>query len=229
MAWLAFASLANAAGLGRLTVLSPLGQPLLAEIEIVSLQPGEEEGLTARLASPEAFETAGIDINPALNSLRINLERRDKKPFLRVTTSQAVSEPFLDILIELSWSSGRLLREYTFLLDPPEYRSRQQAIASAPLPPMVEKPAAPAAEQKPLEAAPLSPQPAQETAPQPAATPSPAPSAGTPQAAAPAKPAGGSTYEVKRGDTLGAIARQNLKPGVTLNQMLIAIFRANED
>ena len=65
VAWLAFASLANAAGLGRLTVLSPLGQPLLAEIEIVSLQPGEEDGLTARLASPEAFETAGIDINPA--------------------------------------------------------------------------------------------------------------------------------------------------------------------
>ena len=53
--WLALAAVANAAGLGRLTVLSPLGQPLLAEIEIVSLQPGEEEGLSARLASPEAF------------------------------------------------------------------------------------------------------------------------------------------------------------------------------
>ena len=222
-------SMAHAAGLGRLTVLSALGQPLLAEIEIVSLQPGEEDALTARLASPEAFEQAGIDINAALSSLRINLERRDKKPFLRVTTSQAVSEPFLDILIELSWSSGRLLREYTFLLDPPEYRSRQQAIAAAPLPPMAEKPAAPAAEQKPVEAAPLSPQPAPETAPVPAATPSPAPATPAPQAAAPAKPAGANTYEVKRGDTLGAIARQNLKPGVTLNQMLIAIFRANED
>ncbi len=229
-ACLAFASsMAHAAGLGRLTVLSALGQPLLAEIEIVSLQPGEEDALTARLASPEAFEQAGIDINAALSSLRINLERRDKKPFLRVTTSQAVNEPFLDILIELSWSSGRLLREYTFLLDPPEYRSRQQAIAAAPLPPMAEKPAAPAAEQKPLEAAPLSPQPAPETTPVPAATPSPVPAAAAPQAAAPAKPAGANTYEVKRGDTLGAIARQNLKPGVTLNQMLIAIFRANED
>src|SRR4029077_5907312 len=110
---------------------------------------------------------------------RINLERRDKKPFLRVTTSQAVSEPFLDILIELSWSSGRLLREYTFLLDPPEYRSRQQALAAAPLPPMGEKPAAAAVRQKPVESAPLSPQPAPETAPVPAATPSPAPAAAT--------------------------------------------------
>src|SRR5438128_4474063 len=180
MAWLALAAVANAAGLGRLTVLSPLGQPLLAEIEIVSLQPGEEEGLSARLASPEAFEQAGININPALNSLRINLERRDKRPFLRVTTSQPVNEPFLDILIELSWSSGRLVREYTFLLDPPEYRSRQQAIAQAPTPAPViaEKPAptpAPraAAEQRPVEATPLTPQPAPETA----ATPTPAPAA----------------------------------------------------
>src|SRR5947207_4960517 len=95
----ALAATAQAAGLGRLTVLSALGQPLLAEIEIVSLQAGEEDALTARLASPEAFEQAGIDINPALSSLRINLERRDKKPFLRVTTSQSVSEPFLDLLI----------------------------------------------------------------------------------------------------------------------------------
>jgi len=231
-AWLAFASLANAAGLGRLTVLSPLGQPLLAEIEIVSVQPGEEEGLTARLASPEAFETAGIDINPALNSLRINLERRDKRPFLRVTTAQPVNEPFLDILIELSWSSGRLVREYTFLLDPPEYRSRQQAIAQAPTPAPVaaEKPAPtppPPAEQKPVEATPLTPQPAAETAP----TPAPAAATPAPAAAEAAKPAAAAanSYEVKRGDTLGQIAKQNLKPGVTLNQMLIAIFRANQD
>ena len=231
-AWLAFASVAHAAGLGRLTVLSPLGQPLLAEIEIVSLQPGEEEGLTARLASPDAFEQAGVDINPALNSVRINLERRDKRPFLRVTTAQPVNDPFLDILIELSWSSGRLVREYTFLLDPPEFRSRQQAIAQAPTPAptTAEKPAAappPAAEQKPVESTPLAPQPAAE----PAATPTPAPAAATPAPSAePAKPAAAAnSYEVKRGDTLGQIARQNLKPGVTLNQMLIAIFRANQD
>src|SRR5205085_4134174 len=117
-------------------------------------------------------------------------------------------------------------------LDPPEDGSRQQAVAAAAVapPPVAEKPAPPAAqaEQRPLEAAPLSPQPAPETAPVPATTPTPAPAAAAPQAAAAAKPAT-NTYEVKRGDTLGAIARQNLRPGVTLNQMLIAIFRANED
>ena len=97
-AWFALAGVANAAGLGRLTVLSPLGQPLLAEIEIVSLQPGEEEGLSARLASPEAFEQAGIDINPALNSLRINLERREEGAYSVIEIIKAfkvTNDPFV--------------------------------------------------------------------------------------------------------------------------------------
>src|SRR6266849_4292003 len=81
---LTLAATAHAAGLGRLTVLSTLGEPLSAEIEIVSLQPGEDEGLTARLAAAEVFAQAGIDVNPALNSVRITIERRDKRPYLRV-------------------------------------------------------------------------------------------------------------------------------------------------
>src|SRR5438132_423660 len=121
-----------------------LGEPLAAEIEIVSLQPGEDEGLAARLAAADVFAQAGIDVNPALNTVRITIERRDKRPYLRVTTRDPISEPFLDLLIELQWPSGRLVREYTFLLDPPEYRSRQQAIAAAAAPraapPAAEKP-----------------------------------------------------------------------------------------
>jgi pilus assembly protein FimV len=162
LAAFALTAAANAAGLGRLTVLSALGQPLLAEIEIVALQPGEEEGLTARLASLEAFAAAGIDVSGALNSLRISIERRDKRPLLRLTTAQPVNEPFLDMLVELSWTSGKLVREYTFLLDPPEYRSRPQAIAQTPLPPMPEKPAAApqAAPQPEPEAKPAAAEPA---------------------------------------------------------------------
>jgi len=226
---LAFAT-AHAAGLGRLSVLSPLGQPLLAEIDIVSLQPGEEEGLAARLASGDAFEQAGIDVNPVLNTLRITIEHRDKRPYLRLVTTQPVNDPFLDLLVELQWSGGRLVREYTFLLDPPEYRSREQAIAAAAPPAAaVEKPA-PAAEEKPPAEAPAAP--AAEAAPSPA----PAPEGAAPAAEAaapaveppPAKPAP-NAYEVKRGDTLGKIAREHLPPGVSLNQMLVAIFRANED
>src|SRR4051812_14389803 len=259
LAAFALSAAANAAGLGRPTVLSALGQPLLAEIEIVALQAGEEEELSARLGSMDAFAAAGIEVNPALNGLRISLERRDKRPLLRLTTAQPVNEPFLDLLVELSWASGKLVREYTFLLDPPEYRSRQQSIAQAPQPAMPEKPAAtapqpapqPEPEQKPAAEAPpapvVAPAPAAEAQPTPAPAAEPAPPAAAAPAApaepAPEKPAAeklaaekpaaekpaATTYEVKRGDTLGAIAKQNLRPGVTLNQMLIAIFRANED
>ncbi|HYL26046.1 MAG TPA: FimV/HubP family polar landmark protein, partial [Burkholderiales bacterium] len=241
-AWLTLATAAHAAGLGRLTVLSTLGEPLSAEIEIVSLQPGEDEGLTARLASAEVFAQAGIDVNPALNSVRITIERRDKRPYLRVTSRDSISEPFLDLLIELQWPSGRLVREYTFLLDPPEYRARQQAIAAAPPPaapapaapaPAAEKPAPAAEEPKPAEAPPTAAAPAIEATPIPAPATTPeAPAAAAEQPAA-EKPAAetpaGNTYEVKRGDTLGAIAKARLPPGVSLNQMLVAIFRANED
>jgi pilus assembly protein FimV len=246
LAAFALAATAHAAGLGRLTVLSALGQPLLAEIEIVALQPGEDEGLSARLPSLETFAAAGVDVNPALSGLRISLERRDKRPFLRLTTAQPINEPFLDLLVELSWNSGKLVREYTFLLDPPEFRSRQPSVAQAPQPAPVEKPAAaaqpptapqpetkPEAEPAPAAAAPAAP--AAETQPTPAQ-----PEANVEKPAAQAQPAeekpaekpapsGPTTYEVKRGDTLGEIAKQHMRPGVSLNQMLIAIFRANED
>jgi len=249
LACLTLATAANAAGLGRLAVLSALGQPLLAEVEVVSLQPGEEDGLAARLAPSDAFQQAGIDVNPVLNSARVTIEHRDKRPYLRITTREPVNEPFLDLLIELQWPSGRLVREYTFLLDPPEYRSRQQAIAAAPAPtPPAEKPAA-APEAKPLpEAAPAPTPPAVTETTPPAATETTPPAAteappAAPSTAAPAAPstpaappaaeaapsAASNQYEVQRGDTLGSIAKANLPAGVTLNQMLIALFRANED
>ena len=125
---------AHAAGLGKLNVLSPLGQPLNAEIEIVALRPGEEEGLTARVAGQEAFSAAGIEPSAVLNTMRFAIERRGGQRILRVTTTQPVNDPFVELLVELQWSSGRLVREYTFLLDPPEYKSRDLALAPKPKP-----------------------------------------------------------------------------------------------
>ena len=109
---------AQAAGLGKLTLISALGQPLNAEVEIVSLQPGEED-LSARLASSQAFAQAGIEPNPVLSDLRLTIERRGAAPILRLRTSQPVNEPFLKLLIELTSSTGRRMREYTILLDLP--------------------------------------------------------------------------------------------------------------
>ena len=199
---------AYAAGLGRLTVLSSLGQPLNAEIEIVSLQSGEEEGLVARLGSSDAFRQAGIDYSPSLIGMRFTVERRDGKPFLRATTTQPVNEPFLDMLVELQWNTGRLVREYTFLLDPADYKKEPSPIAATPAPVPVPVPAPappPKVEAKPLAEA-LAPAPAPAVAP------------GTEK-----------SHDVKKGDTLAGIARQHLTPGVSLNQMLIAIFRANRE
>jgi pilus assembly protein FimV len=224
---------AQAAGLGRLSVLTPLGQPLNAEIEIVALRPGEEEGLVARVAPPEAFAEAGIEPTHVLSGMRFTVERRDGRHYLRVTTPTPVNEPFVELLVELQWSTGRLVREYTFLLDPPEYKARD-AIAAVPPPPP--KPALgeqvkplPQVEAKPLEAAP----PPLVITPAPSAAPAkePAKEAAQEPAKQPAKPAAEEkkAHEVKSGDTLGAIARANLPPGVTLNQMLIALYRANED
>ena len=256
--WLA-SPMVHAAGLGQLSVISPLGQPLNAEIEIVSLQPGEEEGLVARLASPDAFRAAGIDFNPALVSARFAIERRGGRPLLRVRTTQPVNDPFLEILVELQWTTGRLVREYTVLLDPPEYRG-PQAIAAAPAaratpaaapePKPAEAPAAqPAPESArapapaPLEAKPLPSVPARAAEPAPAAEAQvekpAAAEAEKPAAAEAEKPAAEPVGEpaaaeegkvaVKKGDTLSEIARQNLPRGANLNQMLIAIYRANED
>ena len=270
---------AHAAGLGRLNVLSPLGQPLNAEIEIVALRPGEEEGLTARVAGQEAFAAAGIEPGAVLNSMRFAIERRGGQRILRVTTLQPVNEPFVELLVELQWATGRLVREYTFLLDPPEYKARD-ALAAAPKPAPAEvkpapadakpapaeppKPVPPLVEAKPIEPAPQPPVIA--AAPAPAAEPEkPAPAAEPakeegvkPEAAKeePAKPeavkeeaakeegakpeaakeelvkepeGAAKTHEVAKGDTLGKIARDNLPPGISLNQMLIAIYRANQD
>jgi pilus assembly protein FimV len=266
---------AHAAGLGKITILSPLGQPLNAEIEIVALRPGEEENLVAKVAPPEAFEAAGIEPTAVLNSMRFAVERRGSQRILRVTTAQPVNEPFVEMLVELQWGTGRLVREYTFLLDPPEYKARDMAAApkpAAPAPaapaPEPAKPPAPAEEAKPapeappVEAKPMEPsappviaaapaapapmepeKPAAETAKEPvpaaAEAPKPEPVQEAPMKEAPApamapEPAKepqpeGKAYEVMKGDTLGKIARDNLPPGITLNQMLVAIYRANQD
>ena len=123
---------ASAAGLGRITVLSGLGQPLRAEVEIAAT-PEELQNLTARLASAEAFRQAGVDYSPSVSGLRMAVERRGNGAVVRVSSDRPINEPFVDMLVELNWSSGRLIREYTFLLDPPDTGvGRAPAVVSSP-------------------------------------------------------------------------------------------------
>jgi pilus assembly protein FimV len=112
---------ANAAGLGRITVLSGLGQPLRAEVDI-SATPEELQNMTARLASAEAFRQA-VSISHHRSVACACPLSAGAGAVVRVTSDRPINEPFRDMLVELNWSAGRLIREYTFLLDPPDLGS----------------------------------------------------------------------------------------------------------
>jgi pilus assembly protein FimV len=211
---LVLTSAAHAAGLGKLTVLSALGQPLRAEIELTSVSPEEASGLVAKLASPDAFRSANIDFNPALLSLRFAVEQRGGRQFIRVSSTQPLNEPFVDMLLELTWNNGRLVREYTFLLDPAELRATQPAQVAA------NEAARPRAETA---------QPAATAPAAPAPRPAPAQRAARAERQATRDDGQAAEYRVKRGDTLGGIAAE-LKPAdVSLDMMLVALYRANPD
>lgn len=194
---------ALAVGLGKLTVFSGLGQPLNAEIDLVSNEKNELDSLSVRVAPPTSYRDAKVEYQSVLTRVKLVVDRRkDGTPILKISSTQPVNDPFLDLLLEVSWASGRLTREYTFLLDPPEFGNKSVAIESAA---PVHGQALPAA------AAPASQKPA--TAPQTAA----------------AQTGTGDTYgPVKRGDTLNKIATQTKPEGVTLDQMLIALYQANK-
>ncbi len=214
---LAFAApVVDAASLGRLTVHSALGQPLRAEVEVNSVTPQEAASLGVRLAPVNAFRQANLEFNPALSSLRFSLDKRgDNRYVVRVSSASPVNEPFLDLLLELNSSAGRVLREYTVLLDPPALKTAPEVVA-----PVARAPSTPAP----------APAPAVETTPAPAPAPAlavaaaPAPPAPAARAAAP-----GSTYTVQRGDTLGKIAQQAKPAAASLDQMLVSLFRANPE
>ncbi len=121
----------QALGLGDIEMHSALNQPLDAEILLNSVQPGELEGLLVQLASPEAFERAGIERSNALMALNFSVDRKgDGTPYIKVGSNGPVVEPFLNFLLEVDWPKGRMVREYTVLLDPPVFMT-QDAVSSA--------------------------------------------------------------------------------------------------
>ena len=203
---------ADAAGLGRLSVLSSLGQPLRAEIEVTSIARDEAGSLSARLASADAFSQANLEYGAMLSGLRFSVQRRPSgQAYVLVTSSQLVNEPFLDMLVELSWASGRLVREYTVLIDPPELRDPRSVepgqIVAAQAPTAVTR------------AAPSRPA---------AAAPSTSSTGTTPTTStAPARASAAGDYTVQTGDTAMSIARRNRPDGVSLDQVLAALYRDN--
>src|SRR5205814_913511 len=90
-----------AAELGRASVRSRLGQPMDVDIEVRGLKPGEDKTLAARLAPRQAHRKAGIEYNRVLSELRLSIVRRGGRPVVRMRTTQAVNEPYVEALIEL--------------------------------------------------------------------------------------------------------------------------------
>jgi pilus assembly protein FimV len=210
---------AAAAGLGGIQVHSLLGQPLRAEIKIFSTKE-ESAGMVAALARPDAFAQTGLNYSSEHTRLRLTLEKRSDGNVIVVRSTEPIHEPYLDLLIEVSWPAGRLSRGYTVLLDPPEVATQSfyqpATVASVTSPAQVAEPAPmPASQETQVvdELPPLVDEP-----PLPVAPESPRVISTT-----------GQGYVVKKGDNLHRVASTYLSPNVSLEQMLVAIHRANPE
>ncbi|MCP5284407.1 MAG: hypothetical protein H6933_05880 [Burkholderiaceae bacterium] len=214
-------------GLGRLSVQSALGESLRAEIAVTSITPEEASTLQLRVASPDVYRTAGIDYNAVLGSAQVTLDQRpDGRSVLRLSSNRAVTEPFLDVILEANWASGRLVRAYTLLLDPPAV-ARAPAPAAAPTAPVVSAPPAPVAAAAPTPRATTSPVPMPPPAPAPAPARAPAVAAAPARAPAAAPAPAPERVRVRSGDTLSGIAERVRPESVSLDQMLVSLYRAN--
>ncbi len=207
-------SSAQAAALGSLQVRSAQGQPLQAEIALRDVAAGEAEGLTVALASPQAYAAAGLTYPAGAEGLQIELARSaDGRHVARLRSAQPVGENFIDLLLELRGPAGTATRAYTVLLAAPPADPAIAAQPDAGATPLVQ-----AATPEP--AAPVVAPPVQQ---QPAAKPA---------TKAPARTGG--SYTVRRGDHLYGIARGLVQQGmvadqVSLDQMVVALYRANRD
>ncbi|MCV4284039.1 FimV/HubP family polar landmark protein [Pseudomonas capsici] len=208
--------MAQALGLGELSVKSTLNQPLVAEIELTQAQGLDAAQVVPSLATTADFAQAGVTRQAFLNDLTFTpVINASGKSVLRITSSKPVRDPYVKFLVQVLWPNGRLLREYSLLLDPPKFSPEAAAAAAAAAP------AAPAAApaQLPAVAPPA-------TVPAPAAPPAPAPA---PEAALPPpaadKPA---QYVTANNDTLWEIAAKVRTAG-TVQQTMLAIQALNPD
>ena len=205
-----FAQAAFGLGLGSLQKSSALNEPFSARIDILSATAADFDTLTVKLANSEQFERAGVLREALLLDLKFRIvQARRGSDYIQITSHQPIKEPFLNFLIELNWANGRMVREYTVLLDPPLYDPvrTSQAPVSAPTP-----------------APPSSPSPSVDE-PLPASRPSPPTSPPAATEYAPSTYAGGQTIgPVAANDTLWRLADAHRPADVSVQQMMMALF-----
>ena len=124
----------QALGFGGIKLSSSLNEKLNAEVALLSATKNDIQSLKIRLATEEAFLRAGISRNAFLNGLEFKVKQSsDGNYYIHITTEERVREPFLDFLLDISWKNGRMLREYTMLIDPPGRVPTQQAAKPSPI------------------------------------------------------------------------------------------------
>ena len=230
LAALLIATSAGALGVGDITVSSKLNEPLDARVELLYSDPAEITNLRVDLASFQDFERVGLDRSLISVPLTVEILQNDEgRSYVAISSVDAVPDPFLSLLLELDWPNGRMLREYTILLDPPIYTPSTETVTTAP-------------ESRPRTAQP-EPMPADEsedTRRQPSVTTSPATRTGADDQASATQSetepvrtseqdmtAVGSYGPTVRGDSLWKIASANKPSSVTMNQMMVAMLRIN--
>jgi pilus assembly protein FimV len=177
--------------LGRLALLSRLGEPLDAEIEVTAAPVEARDSLSAQIVPIGVFERFGVTPSPPLEVLRAAVERSaDGRPVVRLKSTVPLERPAVSVIVELAWNGGRMVRQYSFNVDPPE---RTVAKVEAPPPTQAADtpPAAPAATPAPPAATPAPPKPTAAAKPAPKPKPQVATKAARPSpgASAPAKDA----------------------------------------
>ena len=232
---------AHALALGSLKALSSIGEPLRAEVELLDLTAAEVSSLRASLVTPETYKAMGLDYNPELNSMQFILQRSPSgRAVIQLINSKTVTTAFVDIVLELSWANGKITRDFTLLLTPPN-----AGMAAAPVTPLhpIVSPHVERAEPALARTSAPTPHDSMGTKPVeralPASTTTKAETPSSPravlQAQSPVSPApsisaaSAKRVDVVRGDTASKLVVQSLPNNVSLAQMLLALLRGNSD
>ncbi len=195
-----------ALGLGDLQVNSTLNQVLKAEIELQSATKKDLESLHVGLASRKAYSRSNIEFSDYLKKFHFKVIQKNGKNYISITTRKPFKEPFANFLVEASWGSGRLLREYTMLVDPPEFvkaNSQAPSVATTSSVAQVKRSSGSS-------------------------------SSGTVKRSQPQPSYSGSTGELvygptQKNDTLWYIAKKMAPANVSIDQMMMALLRDNPD
>ncbi len=205
---------ATAAGLGKLNISSGIGEPLVANIELLSVSASELSTVEASMAPADTYSSQGLERPASHSDIKVTVGKNSNgKPILNLRSNSPITEPFLDMLIQLDWESGRLLREYTVLLDPPGYKppavvplSQATIVKEMAVKPETIKPVTKAQKTTNSNSAEKEPETVSQEVNQSL----------------------DKEYLTEKGDTLSKIALQVRPEGVSLDQMLVSLYETNK-